>query len=116
MPGAEPLVMVTWSLAKAYPNTPQADGTDAFAKLFLKLSGTYNARRPLQPENAELPMVVTLAGIATLVRPLQPENAEAPIFVTEPGIVTDARPLQPENAPSPIPVEPEVTTAFVMAE
>ena len=30
---------------------------------------------PLQPENAEYPMLVTLSGIVTLVRLVQPENA-----------------------------------------
>ena len=37
--------------------------------------------KPLQPENAELPMLVTLSGIVTLVKPLQPENAELPMLV-----------------------------------
>ena len=30
---------------------------------------------PLQPENADHPMLVTLSGIVTLVSPLQPQNA-----------------------------------------
>ena len=34
-------------------------------------------------------------GIVTLVRPLQPENAESPMLVTLLGIVTLVRPLQP---------------------
>ena len=42
--------------------------------------------RPLQPENAEPPMLVTESGIVTDVRPLQPENAELPMLVTEFGI------------------------------
>ena len=39
--------------------------------------------RPVQPENAELPMFVTLSGIVMFVRPEQPVNAELPIVVTE---------------------------------
>ena len=37
--------------------------------------------RPLQRENAQSPMLVTLSGIVTLVRPLQSENAEFPMLV-----------------------------------
>ena len=36
---------------------------------------TYTLVNPLQPENAEDPMLVTLSGIVTLASPLQPENA-----------------------------------------
>ncbi len=43
-------------------------------------------------------MRVTLFGIVTLVKPLQPENAEDPMLVTLFGIVTLVKPLQPENA------------------
>jgi hypothetical protein len=43
---------------------------------------------PLQPENAEFPMEVTLEGIVTLVRLLQLANAEFPMEVTLEGIVT----------------------------
>ena len=39
-------------------------------------------------------MLVTLFGIVIDVRPLQPENAELPILVTLLGIVIDVRPLQ----------------------
>ena len=48
---------------------------------------------PLQPENAEEPMFVTLSGSVTLVRPLQPSNAEEPMLVTPCGI--DTFPLAP---------------------
>ena len=47
--------------------------------------------RPLQPENALLPMLVTLLGMITDVKLLQPENAELPIEVTPFGIVTEVR-------------------------
>ena len=50
--------------------------------------------RDEQPENAELPMLVTLSGIVTLVKPLQPEKAELPILVTLSGIVMLVSPLQ----------------------
>ena len=39
-------------------------------------------------------MVVTLSGIVTLVKPLQPENAELPMLVTLSGIVTLVKPWQ----------------------
>ena len=43
--------------------------------------------RPVQPENAERPMVVTELPMLTLVKPLQPENAEELILVIELGII-----------------------------
>ena len=48
--------------------------------------------RPEQPENAELPMVVTLSGMVMFVRPEQPENAELPIVVTLDGMVVVLQP------------------------
>ena len=53
---------------------------------------------PLQPEKAELPMLVTESGMVTDVNPLQPAKAQDPITVTELGIVTDVNPLQPAKA------------------
>ena len=41
----------------------------------------------VQPENAELPMFVTLFGIVTLVNDAQQLNASSPILVTLSGIV-----------------------------
>ena len=38
--------------------------------------------RPLQPENAEEPMLVTLSGTVICIIPLHPENAELPIVFT----------------------------------
>ena len=38
--------------------------------------------RPVQPLNAQSPMLVTLLGMVTLVRPLQPKNAYPPMVVT----------------------------------
>jgi len=60
----------------------------------LKRFGNHIAVNPLQPENADDPMLVTESGIVTLVKPLQPENADDPMFVTELGIVTLVNPLQ----------------------
>ena len=45
-------------------------------------NGRVISLRPLQPSNAEPPMLVTLEGITMLVRPLQPENAELPMLFT----------------------------------
>ena len=50
--------------------------------------------RPLQPEKALLPMLVTLMGMVTDVRPLQPLKASRPMLVTLLPMVTDVRPLQ----------------------
>ena len=43
--------------------------------------------RPLQPEKAKSPMLMTLPGIVIFVRPLQPENALFPMLMTLFGIV-----------------------------
>ena len=80
--------------------------------------------RPVQPENAKLPILVTLLGMLTEVRLVQPPNAPCPILVTLLGMmilvtgipanqpdpiagnpstkVMLARPVQPVNAPLPI--------------
>ena len=39
--------------------------------MLLTLVGIVTAVRPMQPENAELPMLVTLLGIVTLCMPMQ---------------------------------------------
>jgi len=44
---------------------------------------------PVQPKNAEEPMVVTLSGMVTLVRLEQEENAEEPMIVTPSTTTTD---------------------------
>ena len=44
--------------------------------------------RPVQPENAELPMEVTELGMETEVKTVQSENAELPMEVTELGMET----------------------------
>ena len=54
--------------------------------------------KPLQPENALSPMLVTPFPIVTDVKPLQPENALPSMRVTLFGIVIDVKPLQPKNA------------------
>ena len=45
--------------------------------------------KPLQPENALLPILVTLFGIVMLIKPLQPENASSPILVILSGMSDD---------------------------
>ena len=54
--------------------------------------------RPVQPENAEEPMLVTLSGIVMLVRLEQFENAPLPMIVTPLPIVTLVRFSQESNA------------------
>ena len=63
---------------------------------------TFMLVKPLQLENAPVPIEVTELGMVTLVRPLQLRNAPSPIEVTELGMVTLVKPLQPRNASSPI--------------
>ena len=41
--------------------------------------------KPVQSQNAPLPIEVTELGMVTLVKPVQPENARLPIEVTELG-------------------------------
>ena len=48
-----------------------------------------------------------MSFIITLFKPLQPSNADQPMLVTLEGIVIDIKPLQPLNAPSPMLVTPE---------
>ena len=47
-------------------------------------------------------MFVTELGIVMLVSPLQPENAQSPMLVTESGIFTLVSSLQPRNAHLPM--------------
>ena len=47
--------------------------------------------RPLQPEKAFAPILVTLFGIVIEVSPLQSEKALSPILVTLLGILTEVR-------------------------
>ena len=58
-------------------------------------AATINSVKPLQPENAPFPMLITLSGIVMLVSPLQSLNAQSPMLVTLSGIVTLVSPLQP---------------------
>ena len=63
--------------------------------------------KPVQPEKAELPILVTASGIVTEVKPVQCQKAYLPILVTASGIVTEVKPLQSEKASSPILVTDE---------
>ena len=88
--------------------------------MFVTLFGMATLVSPLQPENADDPMLVTLSEITTFVIdwyaeentddiplaqtycematsliPLQPRNAEDPMLVTLSGIVTLVSLLQP---------------------
>ena len=45
--------------------------------------------KPVQPEKAAVPIVVTELGMVTEVRPVQPEKAQSPIDVTWLPMVTD---------------------------
>ena len=57
---------------------------------------------PLQPENAEPPILLTLSGIVMLVKLVQPRNTEPPILVTPSGITTLVKPLQSWNVSFPM--------------
>lgn len=59
--------------------------------------------KPVQPEKADPPIVVTEVGISMEVKPVQPENAITPISVTEDGISMAVKLVQPKKmAPPPI--------------
>ena len=47
-------------------------------------------------------MLVTLSGIVIDVKPVQPEKAEVPMLVTPFLMVTNVKPVQPEKAESPM--------------
>ena len=62
------------------------------------------------PLKASFPMDVTLAGIVTVVKPVQPENALFPIVVTPEGISISCNEVHPAKrfsaivSPSPVKV------------
>ena len=66
------------------PNPPEVLQFFAFHTTEVKL---------LQPEKAELPMLVTLLGIVTEVKPVQSAKASSSMLVTLLGIVTEVKPL-----------------------
>ena len=70
--------------------------------------------RPLQPEKARAPMLVTLSGIVMLASPVQPSKAESPMLVTLSGIVTLVRLVQPLKAHSVIIKVPSLITIEVL--
>ena len=51
--------------------------------------------KPLQPSNADHPMLVTLFGISIEVKPLHPQNAASPMHVTLFGITIEVKTRQP---------------------
>ena len=62
-------------------------------------SSTIIEVKPLQPEKAPTPILVTELGIVIEVKPLQPEKALPPILVTELGIVIEIKLLHSEKVP-----------------
>ena len=58
--------------------------------------------RPVQPEKADPPMLVSPSGRVMEVRPVQPEKADSPMLVSPSGRVMEVRPVQTEKALSPI--------------
>ena len=67
--------------------------------MLVTLFGRVILLNPVQPENAELPMVVKPLGITTFVSPVQPENAELPMLLTSGGNVNvPDSPVQFANA------------------
>ena len=53
--------------------------------------------KPVQPEKADSPILVTDSPIVTEVKPVQPSKAQSPILVTDAGIATEVKPLNPEH-------------------
>jgi len=63
--------------------------------MLVTLSGKMMLVKPVQPENAEVPMVVKPSGITTSASPVQPLNAKLPMLVTFGGSVNvPDRPVQ----------------------
>ena len=60
--------------------------------------------KPLQPQKADHPMLVTLLGNVSSVKPLQPQKADHSMLVTLLGNVSSVKPLQPLKAYFPISV------------
>ena len=60
-------------------------------------------------------MLVTLLGMVIVVKPVQPENAELPILVTPLGMVIEVKPVQLENAEPEIETVPSFTSILVPA-
>jgi hypothetical protein len=55
----------------------------------------FTERKPLQPEKALLPMLVTPDGMLTALKLLQPAKALLPMLVTLDGMLTALKLLQP---------------------
>ena len=68
------------------------------------LPGRVMLLKPVQPENANSPIEVTLSGMEICVSPLQFENALVGTVVIPPGMTKEVRPLQLEKACSPMEV------------
>ena len=49
--------------------------------MLVRPAGSVRLVKPVQPLNAELPILVRPSGSVRLVRPVQPLNAELPILV-----------------------------------
>ena len=80
--------------------------------MVVTLSGITTEVSEVHLENAPSPILVTLSGIVTEVSEVQPRNAYEPMLVTLSGIVMLVSPVQPSNANKPMFIPPVITTAF----
>ena len=80
----------------------------------ITLPGIVMLANPMQPENAEEPILVTLLGIVMLASSLQLEKAEVSMLVTLHGIVMLFRLLQSENTEDPMLVPPVIVTSLTV--
>ena len=72
----------------------------AFRKGELSISRAFHVTevKPVQPEKALQPILVTDLGMVTEVKPVQPEKAILPMLVTDSGMVTEVKPVKPSKA------------------
>ena len=87
------LLKLLWETGKELFDILTKDGNSDKAYTNFKL---------LQPENAELFMLVTLLGIVTEVSPEHLSKAPPPMLVTLLGMVIEVSPKQPSKALSPM--------------
>ena len=103
-----PLGMVTLPFRLAAEGTHTMavaeNNTLSLTEKFVLAESTVMLVKPVQPENALVPMLVTLAGMVMLVKPLQLENALSPMLVTLFGMVILVRFVQFLNSSLPIEV------------
>ena len=84
-------ISLQWNSTEVSPVQPQ----NAELLMFVTLFGIVTEAKLLQSRKTPCPMLVKLLDIVTEVKPLQFSKTRLPMFVTLLGIVTEVRPVQP---------------------